>query len=483
MTGETNGDASAARQGSRDALHNLCLADPVWVERYDGWTELGHGGSASVVRTRGKALGEELALKIFPRLTAEEWKRFQEEVRNALRLTSPYIVRTYSPFPRGSFAWIELELISGPNLRQELERRASEHRPFSLEEAVGVALAVAHALVTAHDAGVVHRDVKPANILLPADGAPAAKLSDFGISRLTGAARLTKSGLLVGTPQFAAPEVIGGGIGGPPSDLYSLTLCLYLMLSANRPPYDISDETSPTQWMRAHTDQRPLPITSFNPRVPRSLADLIERGLAKDPDRRPAAHEFADVLARLRHRPGETGRLASPAPRRTRWAVIGVVALVALAAGRLAFLRPGAERPQAGVETTIPSPATAAQPSHEPSVAVLPTAAPIATPGTRAVASPPVASPGTQPFQAVLDGEVLALTNPGAERASELRVTLVAGRRRFTARVADGLGAGEQLYLSLESFTPTPPSGLEADRVEILAVTEAGRRTAIVGLR
>src|SRR5438270_3954336 len=92
-----------------DALHNLCLADPIWAERYDGWQELGHGGSASVVRTRSKATGDELALKIFPRLSSEEWKRYQHEVRNAQRLTSPYIVRSYSAFPRGTFAWIEME--------------------------------------------------------------------------------------------------------------------------------------------------------------------------------------------------------------------------------------------------------------------------------------------------------------------------------------------------------------------------------------
>src|SRR5262249_61547982 len=91
VRGETGRAAPASvTHVSRDALHNLCLADPVWCERYDGWTELGHGGSASVVRTHGKALEEDLALKIFPRLTADEWKRFQDEVRHALRLTSPY---------------------------------------------------------------------------------------------------------------------------------------------------------------------------------------------------------------------------------------------------------------------------------------------------------------------------------------------------------------------------------------------------------
>src|SRR6185295_920164 len=144
---------------SDDALHNLCRADPVWAERYEGWVELGHGGSATVVRTHGKALGEDLALKVFPHLAREEWTRFRQEVSTAQKLTSPFIVRTYSPFPRGTFAWIELELIEGGTLRHELERRAGEGRAFAAGEVVEVGAAVASALATAHAAGVTHRDV------------------------------------------------------------------------------------------------------------------------------------------------------------------------------------------------------------------------------------------------------------------------------------------------------------------------------------
>ncbi len=481
MTGESNGsNSSPAVQGSRDALHNLCLADPVWAERYEGWTELGHGGSASVVRTRSKALGEDLALKIFPRLAAEEWKRFQDEVRNALRLTSPYIVRTFSPFPRGTFAWIELELVEGPNLRHELERRAVEQRPFALDEALDVALAVAHALVTAHDAGVVHRDVKPANILLPAGGKPAAKLSDFGISRLTGAARLTRTGLLVGTPQFAAPEIIGGKTGGTPSDVYSFTLCLYLLLSGNRPPFDIRDETSPTQWMRAHTDERPLPIASFNPRVPRALAAAVEKGLAKDPDRRPTAHEFLDVLNRLRHTSGDTGRLRPPAPSGARRAAVITAAASILTVGAFALWRGEAGRPpvEPSRESTTATPATVAPARLAASENGAAVAAPSAPPST----APPTTAPKLA-LQAALRGEVLTLTNAGADRVGDLHVTLVAGGRRFTAHVPDGLGVGEQLFLSLEDFTPPPPPDLAAERVELSDRAGSVRRTATLPLR
>src|SRR5262245_19688856 len=120
MTQETN-ERPAALSAPQDALHNLCRADPVWVERYEGWQALGHGSSASVVRTRSKATGGDLALKIFPRLDTEEWRRYQQEVRNAQRLASPFIVKSYSAFPRGTFAWIEMEWVDGQNLRQEIE--------------------------------------------------------------------------------------------------------------------------------------------------------------------------------------------------------------------------------------------------------------------------------------------------------------------------------------------------------------------------
>ena len=119
-----------------DALHHLCLADPVWAERYEGWTELGRGGSASVVRTFSRATGEDIALKVFHHLLSEDEQRFRQEVRNAQRLTSPHIVRTYGAFPRGRLAWIEMELVPGPDLRHELDRRAQASAPFDTVKAL-----------------------------------------------------------------------------------------------------------------------------------------------------------------------------------------------------------------------------------------------------------------------------------------------------------------------------------------------------------
>jgi Tol biopolymer transport system component len=316
---------------SRDALHNLCMADPVWVERYEGWSALGHGGSASVVRTRSKATGEDVALKIFPRLNTEEWKRYTQEVRNAQRLTSAYIVRSYSAFPRETFAWIEMEWVDGPNLRQEIERTAA---PFPIERALEIAAAVATALATAHAEGVIHRDVKPANILLPAGGKPVAKLGDFGLSRLADATRLTQSGLLVGTPQFAAPEVIEGRrTADGAADIYALSLCLFLMLSGGEAPFDIEDETTPTQWIWAHTSAQPRDIDLLNPNVPEAVTELLQRGLDKEPELRPTAAEFVRSLPLTAK--GSVPPLPRTRPISIRWRArqTRVVAAAALACG------------------------------------------------------------------------------------------------------------------------------------------------------
>src|SRR5262245_411283 len=365
---------------SADALHNLCRADPVWAERYEGWTELGHGGSATVVRTHGKALGEDLALKVFPHLSRDEWTRFRAEVSTAQKLTSPYIVRTYSPFPRGTFAWIELELIEGSTLRHELEWRAADGRRFTRDEVIAVGAAVASALETAHEAGVTHRDVKPANILLPRGGKPPAKLGDFGISRLTGAARLTSTGLLVGTPQFAAPEVAAGALAEPPADVYSFALCLYLMLSGGRPPFVVEDETSPTHWLRAHTEEQARPITDFDAGTPAALASLLERALAKDPRDRPTAAEAAAVLSALRA--GERSvATTAPRPRRRRALLAGVTGGSLAAAVALALWTNGGGAPAAHPAAPLQVEPVRAMDAPAPSL-------PAATPPAQATPTP-----------------------------------------------------------------------------------------------
>ena len=117
--------------------------------------------------------------------------RVREEVHAAQSLATEYLVQAYSVFDRAPIAWFEIELVDGPNLDQELHRTATNGHPFSLPEAMEIALAVSRCLWHAHRRGVLHRDVKPANVLLPRSGVPAAKLADFGIARVGNESRAT----------------------------------------------------------------------------------------------------------------------------------------------------------------------------------------------------------------------------------------------------------------------------------------------------
>lgn len=441
-----------------DALHHLCLADAVWAERYEGWTELGRGGSASVVRTFSRATGEDIALKVFHHLLPEDEQRFRQEVRSAQRLTSPHIVRTYGAFPRGRLAWIEMELVPGPDLRHELERRAQAGTPFETADGLAIGLALAQALVAAHDAGVVHRDVKPGNVLLPESRVPIAKLSDFGLSRIAGSTRVTATGLLAGTPQFVAPEIVAGRPATAAADLYSLALTLYLVFSGNRSPYEIGPESSPAEWLRAHAEARPRPLRDRAPGAPADVASLLAQAMAKDPASRPTAAHFLRELRAMASGAVTTGALA-PAPRASRTAVVlAGAATVALAAvvwthTQVAENAPPPER--ADPARTAVAPATTLAPAAPP-----PSATPVPDAGEPRAGRTDTPAPASPAFRTSLADGILTVFNAGPSSARHLTVTLQdASGARYSTNASGPLAPGEELILPLEGFEPRPPAG------------------------
>jgi eukaryotic-like serine/threonine-protein kinase len=449
------GDSGREPPGApRDPLHALCLTDAVWAERYDGWTELGRGGSATVVRTFSRASGEDLALKIFQRLEDDDRRRFQQEVRHAQRLASPCIVRTYSPFVRGSLSWIEMEWVDGVDLRQELQRRERASAPFALDEAHRLGAALAQALRVAHAGAVIHRDVKPANVLLPSLGTPAAKLGDFGISRVADAARVTATGLLAGTPQFAAPEIIAGQPADACSDVYSLALVLYLIFSGNRFPYAVADPESPVQWLRAHAQDRPLSLRKLRSDAPEPLDALLLRALAKVPAQRPSAAQLLELLdpSAGTHASVSTSSHVLRSGTRPLALVAGLALVAALA-----------------VALTRPAPVSPAHPTEAPTV-LQPTEAPNPTP------------PAT--LEAILAGDLLTLTNRGATALVQPELQLRdADGRTYRARLATSIGANEELALALDTFVPAPTLGSKLVSLEVGFGAGADRTQRTVTLR
>jgi hypothetical protein len=436
-----------------DALHQLCLADAVWAERYEGWVELGRGGSASVVRTFSRATGEDIALKVFHHLAPEDEQRFRQEVRSAQRLTSPHIVRTYGAFPRGRLAWIEMELVDGPDLRRELERRALQGAPLGHTAAFAIGAALTQALVAAHEAGVVHRDVKPGNVLLPSSGRPIAKLGDFGLSRVAGSTRVTATGLLAGTPQFVAPEIIAGKEATSAADVYSLALTLYLVFSGNRSPYEVGPEASPAEWLRVHSEARARPLRDHDPQSPAGVAQLLAEGLAKDPQARPSAAHFARELRALASGAQTSGSLAPPAPRSRRHVVLGAaaatLAATALVTGLLVS-RPAGREPA----TDIGGPA------------------PVVTP------LPPSSSPA---FRATVGDGVLEIVNTGGVSAAAVRVRVQdAAGATHEASASGALAPGDVVLLPLDAFEPALSPG---ERLRRVSVQPAGASAQDAALR
>ena len=306
---------------SDHALRELCFSDPTFNERYEGWTVLGRGTYATVVRVRSRDAGRDIALKVFEGLSPEMAARVREEVHAAQSLATPYFVQVYSVFDRGRITWFEMELVEGLNLDQDLQRLIGQRRQASLRRTCEVALAVSRCVWHAHRRGILHRDVKPANVLLPRSRVPAAKLTDFGIARVGNGAGSTPSGSITGTPRFASPEALAGGPVGPPHDVFGLCTTLYALFSGGRVPFPVSADAGVEALREAQLRRKPVPLLRLAPDLDPELARLIVRGLSPEPDVRPDVSAIVLALERVQRTWNGAGQVNG---RRTTWRVAAV---------------------------------------------------------------------------------------------------------------------------------------------------------------
>lgn len=272
---------------------------------------LGLGGSAEVWRGTDERLRRPVAIKILhPHLLpdAAARSRFQGEARAAAALAHPGIVAVYDAEATVSRAAIVFELVEGEALSERLARQG----PMPASEVARIGAELADALQHAHARGVVHRDVKPGNIIIDSSG--RARLVDFGIARLLEdeAAHLTSAGSITGTLRYMAPERLAGEEATPAADLYALGAVLHEML-AGRPAFD-----APTPVALAAAQQAPLAAV---PGVPEPLAALVAEALDPDPARRPL--DAATMAARLRGWAGESARPPAATPSVARAATGG----------------------------------------------------------------------------------------------------------------------------------------------------------------
>lgn len=260
--------------------------------RYRLVERLGQGGMSVVWRADDEVLGREVAVKVLSSALASDPElrsRIRDEARTAARLRHPAIVAVYDYGEITDVArtspYVVMELVDGRPLADML---TGGSLPWKVAVLVGAQ--VAAALASAHAAGIVHRDVKPANVMVTGVG---VKLVDFGISAAVGVADV-RDGQVLGTPAYLAPERVAGGPVRPATDVYALGLMLYLALSG-RMPWDAS---TVTQMVRAHVYARPAPLPVISGLPPR-VAHLVSRCLAKQPADRPSAIEVAERLGEI----------------------------------------------------------------------------------------------------------------------------------------------------------------------------------------
>ncbi len=274
--------------------------------------EVGRGGMAVVYAAEDVRLQRLVALKVLPPELAfrgDVRERFVREAQTAARLNHPHIVPIYAVHEEGGLVCFAMALVKGESLAARIAR---EPRP-TFEDIAHLLEQVADALAYAHACGVVHRDVKPDNVLIDIESG-RSMVTDFGIARAAeSGSRLTQTGIAVGTPAFMSPEQATGEreIDGR-SDIYSLGVVGYLML-AGRLPFEAT--TTPAMLMK-HVSETPMPIRAVRPDAPHTLVEILERCLAKQPqDRWDNALQLRDVLRKVQ-RDGSllTGAHRPPAP-------------------------------------------------------------------------------------------------------------------------------------------------------------------------
>ena len=269
--------------------------------RYEMIEKIGNGGMATVYRATDKILKRDVAVKILRDefTTDEEFiKRFEVEAQSAARLTHPNIVSIYDVGVEDNLHYIVMELIQGKTLKEII---VEERGPLPWKWSVNVAIQIASALEVAHRNNIIHRDIKPHNIIITEDG--IAKVTDFGIAKAVSNSTITAFGTTIGSVHYFSPEHARGGFTDAKSDLYSLGVVMYEMVTGKVP----FDADTPVSVALKHMQEDPVEPIELNPNLPTAVNKIIMKALQKDTTLRyqSATEMLSDLRKALKNPDGD----------------------------------------------------------------------------------------------------------------------------------------------------------------------------------
>jgi serine/threonine protein kinase len=376
------------------------------LDRYSVVTRLGSGGMATVLLAEDQVLGRQVALKRMIAATdVDGLLRLRREALIGASISHPNLVAIYDIVTSDDGDQvIVMEYVPGETLADALERDGA----LPPERALQILESLAGALDAIHRQGIVHRDVKPANVLLGPDG--EVKLADLGIAAVADGTQITTTGALVGSFRYMAPEQLESGPSTPATDVYALSAVAFEILSGAK----ARSETNPVALAHAISTQPPPDLRQVWPGAPRDTAAVLRRGMSREPEARPrSAGELVAQLRQSLTRPVRPPRAARPrattAPRRPTRALLPVLlALVAAAVALVAILSSGGSQPKhrGTTQTThhakAPARHTSSQrtptaPTNTAPSTTASTPSSTTTPSTASTPAPPAATPAPPP--------------------------------------------------------------------------------------